>query len=205
VAAETSSLEGLNVPRVFVQHDDRFCTPSVVQDGAAFQRRAVEYLRAKGRRRVAHLSMEPWREVAEFEGALKDLGLEVRPYWNQGVPTGSVKYTAANTVNLLMQLEGEKRPDAIIIYDDNLIEHAGAGLLAAGVKVPEEIEVVAMCNFPVPVPSVFPVKRLGLDIRQLLAECFRTIDTQRRGETPPPIKKLPPLFEDELSEVAEWR
>jgi len=195
----TPALEQAGVPRVVTHSMLGFGLPMILPDGGSFLDRAVEYLVARGRRHIAHLCVDfPWYHMEEFEGEVKRRGVEVRPYWTQAIPLGTLFRTAASVVNLLMHLKGEDRPDALIIHDDNLVEHAVAGLLAAGVKVPQELDVVAHSNYPSPVPSVLPLKRLGFDCRQILVECLRVLQMQRRGEEPPAVTEVPAVFEDEL-------
>jgi len=129
-----------------------------------FARRAVEYLRGRGRRRIAHVRGDAVHvDPVAFSKELKRLGGEVRPYWVHLVPVGVNFRSASEIVNLLMQLEGGKRPDALVIHDDNMIEPVTAGLLRAGVKVPDDLEIVAHTNWPAPVASQLPMTRLGFD------------------------------------------
>ena len=187
------------IPRVAIENYPESASPMVFADETSFLDRSVEYLFSRNRRRIAHLYMDfSWVHLEEFEAALSQRGAEVRPYWIQPISVGPVFRGAAHVVNMMMQLEGDKRPDGLIIHDDNLVEHAVAGLLAAGVKVPDELEVVAKCNFPAPVPSMLPVRHLGSDLRLVMKECLRVIEMQRRGETPPAKTRLPALFEDEI-------
>ena len=92
----------------------------------------------------------------------------------------------------------EFRP-GLIIHDDNLIEHAVAGLMAAGVKVPDELQVVAKCNYPLQVRGPLPITMLGLDCRALIHRSLELIDEINNGGTPP--KWSPPvqaMFENEV-------
>ena len=102
-------------------------------------------------------------------------------------------------MHLMMSGKDGERPDAIFVTDDNLVEYATAGILDAGVRVPDEVEVVVHCNFPWPVPSIVPVRRIGFDARQLIAACIRSIDQQRATGTIPPPVAIPAQFEDELT------
>jgi len=45
------------------------------------------------------------------------------------------------------------RPDALVVADDNLVTCATQGIAASGVQVPGELDVVAHCNFPHPLPA----------------------------------------------------
>ena len=51
--------------------------------------------------------------------------------------------------------------------DDNLVPDATAGLVAADVRVPYDIEVVAHANLPHSTPSAVPARRIGFNVRQL--------------------------------------
>jgi DNA-binding LacI/PurR family transcriptional regulator len=97
-----------------------------------------------------------------------------------------------------MHGDAANRPDALIITDDNLVEHAQAGLIAAGIRVPDQVEVVEHCNFPWP-PSVLGTKRLGFDSHAILRACIDLIDRQRRNETVPGMTLVPAIFEEELA------
>jgi DNA-binding LacI/PurR family transcriptional regulator len=169
-------------------------------DSPAFARRAAEYLRQRQRRRAAILTI-PGRTSDRLPGGsllsvLTAAGIECPPHLQQAVDPHHPQW-ADNAARLL--LSGGDRPDALIITDDNLVEHASAGLVAAGVSVPGELDVIAHCNFPWPTPSVLPVRRLGYDAREVLRACIADIDAQRRGETLPATEQMIlPRFEDEL-------
>lgn len=193
----TPLMEGMTIPRVAIMWPTKICRmPAVYPDLRSFVDRALDSLAARGRRRVAVVGIGDiwWGEMGDyFVAGTKARGMEFRPYWAQMVDPSNAK----RAVHLLMHNEQKTRPDGLIIADDNLVEHATAGLLAAGARVPEDVEVVAHCNFPWPVPSVVPVQRLGFDARQIMAACLRTIDAQRRGESPPAFVSVGAQFEQE--------
>ena len=158
-----------------------------------FFERAVEYLSHR-RRKIAVVGAV--KDMALFDQLVRQRGLTTHPYWIHRI-SPMAPATAADVTHLLMHNEDD-RPDAIIIPDDNLVEHATAGLLAAGAKVPDDVEVVAHCNFPLPPPSMVPVKRLGFDVREILRRCLDNIDMERRGEKPPRVTLVPAVFEEEI-------
>jgi DNA-binding LacI/PurR family transcriptional regulator len=202
--AGTPALEQQGMPRVQDQAQPETDYPSIFMDTAgSFVTRALQYFTARGRRRIAHIQLlsEITKRRAAGE-ALARSGVELRPYWMQSVSAGSLYDTVPNVINVLMQLEGDKRPDAMVVHDDNLVEHVATGLMAAGVKVPDEVEVVAHFNYPSPAPSVLPMKRLGFDCRVFLRKCIEVLDMQRRGETPPARTAVAAVFDDELEGVA---
>ncbi len=190
------------IPNVFLHYGNKeIPKPAVLIDENDFLDKALGYMRSQGRRRVAHLRIEfPWEMVNQSAVDIKARGFEVKPYWIQGIPTGTLVHTAANVVHLMMRLQGEDKPDALIIYDDNLVDHAVAGLVAAGVKVPQDVEVLVKCNYPSPVSSVVPITLLGLDCCEVLRNALKIIDMQRNGQQPPDMLLMKTIFADKLNE-----
>ncbi len=166
--------------------------------------RAVEYFQQRKCRRVAALlpaiggrGGEELREATI--AAIQARGMATKPCWllplSPGAPEGARPCT-----QLLMQGKPGERPDALLIADDNFVEGATAGLLDAGLRVPEDVEVVAHCNFPLPARSLLPVCRLGYDARQILRTAIEVMECQRAGQAIPPESTIAAMFEDELEE-----
>jgi DNA-binding LacI/PurR family transcriptional regulator len=167
-------------------------------DTISFVERALEHLHALGRTRVALLGVpgHPPEFHKRFAECLKRYGMNTRPFWFQQV-TPSAPEPAQGVAHLLLHPGQRDRPDALIISDDNLVEHATAGIVAAGIAVPGDCAIVAHCNFPWPTPSALPMRRLGYDAREVLRVAVASIDRQRRGE-PAGSLVVPARFEDEL-------
>jgi DNA-binding LacI/PurR family transcriptional regulator len=199
--AHTPIVAGSTTPRVAIMWPKPGChVPAVYPDLSSFVDRALDALAARGRRRVAVVSNSPWWDQMEeaFLQGVKTRGMEFRPYWAQMVDVPN----ALRAVHLLMHDEQKTRPDGLIIADDNLVEHAVAGLLAAGVRVPADVEVVAHCNFPWPVPNVVPVLRLGFDARKVMAASLESLAAQRCGQSPPEFVRVKAQFEEETIQPA---
>lgn len=129
-------------------------------------------------------------------------GLEYRRYWDLNV--GPACYSAARTAtHLLMSLAPADRPDGLVIADDNLVEHTQAGLIDAGVRVPQDLGIIAYCNWPEPPAAIFPLTRLGFDMSALMRTCTSLIDRMRRGATAPERVQMKPVFEEEAALGAE--
>jgi len=197
--AGTVALEEPGIPRVLYQKAHGVDCPVIQFDGGSFLDLATEYLYSKGRHRIAHLcldyacmSMEA--SIAELRARISD----VRSYWVQLLRFGERLHGTKHVVELLMQLEGDKRPDGLIIHDDNLLEQATAGLVAAGVKIPEELEVVAHANFPSQLNSAVPIKRIGFDWCELLSRTLELLEIQMRGGKPPKSVLLGAKSEEDL-------
>jgi DNA-binding LacI/PurR family transcriptional regulator len=94
-------------------------------------------------------------------------------------------------MELLMQSGQPARPDGLIVSDDNLLTTASEGLVAAGVRVPKDLHVVALTNFPLLAPSAIPVTRIGFDIPAMLDLLVLRLEQVRRGEKPPEVTLAP--------------
>ncbi len=198
--ADTPTLLNVDIPCVLFQPVEGLKYPVLQVDGESFRDRAVEYLASKGRRRIAHLFLDyAWSSVDEFMAIARKCTPDVREYWIQPVRVGEKLHGTKQVANLLMQLEGDKRPDGLIIHDDNLVEEAVAGLISAGVKAPDDIEVVAHANFPSRLQLGMSVKRLGFDARVLLRKALDLLAMQRRKEAVPGKVLISSCFEEEIA------
>jgi len=203
VVENTPLLTEPGIPRVALMppQPGAFSNVGVVMtDNDGLIERALDYFVAKGRKRLGVMTTpsvlgEGLQKIRQKAVAR---GLETRPYWMQSVSETAPR-SAQATMHLMMSGKDGERPDAIFVTDDNLVEYATAGILDAGVRVPDEVEVVVHCNFPWPVPSIVPVRRIGFDARQLITACVRSIDQQRATGTIPPPVAIPAQFEDELT------
>ena len=162
--------------------------------------KALRYLASRGRRRVAILLPSFYDRgalpVDRLVRLAADCSLTTYRHWVQGVDITAPEW-AANSTEILCHC-GRQRPDALLIMDDNLVPDATQGLLNAGVRVPDDIEVVAHCNFPHPTRSAVPAKRIGYDVRHLLHLSVEMIERQRRGEATPSLVSIASHFDDEL-------
>jgi DNA-binding LacI/PurR family transcriptional regulator len=160
--------------------------------------RALDHLLSRGRKRIGFLTVTNTlpENLEFFESGVASRGMTTRPAWMQCVGWPEVRW-ASNCVQSMMQGARDERPDGLIIFDDNIQEHAAAGMMRAGVRVPEELEVVAHCNFPVSTASVLPLTRLGFDAGQILRLAIDHIDRQRQGKRVPALTLVPPRFEHE--------
>jgi DNA-binding LacI/PurR family transcriptional regulator len=170
--------------------------PSVYIDYQDFIDRSLDYVASRGRKRVAVIATPLSRfEAWAHASAKRDL---FHPqHWNLSVDVRWPE-TVQPIVQLLMSLPKGERPNALVIADDNLVEHSLAGLLKSGVQVPDELELVVHCNWPQPVPSVLPMRRLGFDVRQILNTAIDLVDAQRRGDLVAAHTPVPAFFEEDV-------
>ncbi len=187
-----------DLPRIAITlRPERHDFTPLLLDTVSFVDRALEHLHSLGRTRIAMLGVpgHPPEFHKRFAEGLRRHGMNTRPFWFQQV-TPSTPEPARNIAHLLLHPGQRDRPDALIITDDNLVEHATAGIISAGIHVPDDCALVAHCNFPWPTPSVLPARRLGYDAREVLRTAMNAIAAIRRGEAPGNLV-IPARFEDE--------
>lgn len=178
---------------------------SLGADGRLLYARAIAYLASRGRRRIALITvpglataehLAAWREMLIVQGLVHDQGL---------IQVMEQKHArwATNLALALFRGPAELRPDALVIADDNLVDHACAGLTQLGLRVPDDLDVVAHANFPLAAPAILPVTRLGFDVPQAFALAMELLARQQRGEAVPPVTVVHPRFADEPSQRSE--
>ena len=195
--AGTTVLTAEGLPRVALASAVAPGVEWIQPEGPSFVERAIAYLAARGRRRTAVILYEDVKDEA-IDGCLEEMrrqGLRTAPYWIHGVSLGTPRW-ARHCAHLMFRAGQKERPDSLIVWDDNLVEGATAGLVDAGVRVPDDVEVVAHCNFPWPTPSAVPAKRLGFDVRDALRACLSAVEGQRQGQ--PRASAWRVIFDDEI-------
>jgi len=184
------------IPSVAVKSSSVFGIPSVYPDLTALVEGSLDYLQASGRKRIAmigyDLSLVGKYSLQRFQADLAARGMTTRPFWNLQLSHNLADGVRA-CADLLMHCS--ERPDGIVIIDDNLVPNFTAGLLASGVRIPDDLEVVAHANFPWPTQSMVPVRRVGFDIHRMLELCVEIIAAQRDGKSVPELTLLPPCFQ----------
>ena len=189
-----------SLPKVAIYGGTTPDMPRVFIDRDSFVACSLDHLQQRGARAVAVLSnnTDRWEGFAE---AIEQRGFESKPFWR----LAGIGEAVTPLVRLLFDPDNARVPDSLIIADDNIVEHALQGLLAAGVAVPDRVKVVTHCNWPAPVPSPVPVTRLGYDVAQLLARCVEAIQHQRAGRPVPEVQRLEAVFEDGVRQPAPAR
>lgn len=167
--------------------------------GWEFLTRGLDYFAARGRKRIAFIDLpgSMWLQGTRLVEEVERRGLTTRPDWifpvNPQTPD-----IAEPITRLLMSLPVGERPDGLFVTNAYAVKQATTGLLAAGVRVPEDVEAVASADFPNLMPAVTPVKWLGTDLREGLRLAIELIDRQRRGETVAAFTESPNVFLEEL-------
>jgi len=170
-----------NIPRVIIGNEKgREDIPWITFRNHAFIEKSLDYLESRNCRRIAFI-LAPGLQGDFTEQLKKSFArrkLVFVPQWHQ-VCNLEYAEAAANVVRLLMSLPKSERPNAILVGDDNFIEPVCEGLKLAGIKVPEELEIVSHCNFPRTSLPTLPVKLIGYDIHGLLLRCLEILRLQK--------------------------
>ena len=170
--------------------------PTVTFDSAGLLANALDWFAANGRRRVAFIIGSSAQHTDELIAAVGARGMLTHRHWAQGVDLAHPHW-AATCAETLARINSPDRPDALLVEDDNLLPAASRGLLAAGVRVPDDILLAAHCNFPYPTPSSVPVKRFGHDMHDLFELCVSLVLRQQAGKPVPEFLLLPAYADDD--------
>jgi DNA-binding LacI/PurR family transcriptional regulator len=165
-------------------------------DGDAIIDRSLRHLAEKGCRRVAVIRVQG-AYSAVGPAFFERHGLTYRPQWVQVVERGDT-VVLATLVPLLMDYPAKQRPDGLLVMDDSLVDHVAAAVMAMGLTIGRDLQIVAHSNWPSRSPNVLPIRRIGFHVGDMLARCMEVIDLQRRGQTPPRVQSVSALFEDEV-------
>lgn len=184
------------VPRVVIAGESKHSIPSLDVDTVAFYRMAVAKLASLGRRRIAALIPEGPPQALVYQQALAEQGLESRPYWCCHVAGNMGPQAVASTTRLLLELDDSKRPDGLIVVDDNLVSPVLQAALASPLRVPEQLHIVAHCNYPLPHDNSLPMIQLGFDCQMFIDEALHWLVMQREGKQPPLRKLVQPRFQE---------
>jgi len=148
-----------------------------------------------GHRRLGLVVSPELESLAESFATSGEHGCEFRSHWLVLSPYG-FPGVARRAVELLMRLPASERPDALLVGDDNLCDATIEAVVAAGLRVPEDIAVASHTNFPRKVADPVPVLRAGYDVRHVLATCIDVLNRQRAGQALPPCTVIP-IHDDE--------
>ncbi|MFP4029487.1 MAG: GntR family transcriptional regulator [Candidatus Brocadiia bacterium] len=171
--------------------------PGITMDGDSYLARAVKLLQEADRDRVAVLTGTNDELRQKLRQQLDQTGMTTRDYWFVRINT-STPETAYDVAHLLMHEGQSIRPDGLIIADDTLVEPACAGLIAAGIRRPDQMSVVAHCNFPETPQVPIPVRFLGYDNVEMLKRAVDVLERQRKGEEVPLRTVVPPRSGKEI-------
>ena len=164
--------------------------PAIIS--ASYPGKVLSYLASHGRKRAAVLTVPELLEPTFVKGlpiVANRAGISLPSYWQQ-TANPFMPETARRCIQLLMRGSPQERPDGLFIMDDNFVEQATLGMLDAGLKVPEDVLVVAHGNYPLLPKTHVPVTWFGFDIPMILRALIECLDKQCRGEIVEPFQVI---------------
>ncbi len=161
------------IPKIFLSGYSKRDGFTIALDNKTLAFRAMKWLKDNGSRRVAVLAYGSDNPLLEHAKTLfARFGLETRPEWNLGFFEEGL---ADSLARLLFSLPQNRRPDGLFIADDNFTEHVARGIIAAGIRVPEDLKIISHCNWSMPPERFVPMELIGFDSRQIISEGIRMI------------------------------
>ena len=137
---------------------------TAVVDYAGMVRTAVARLVGAGRRRIAMLGHFRHDDpvVGVFEHSLADHGLPVRGEWIHGQDDWTGAEARWNAF-VKVWTAREDKPDGLVVTDDAVFDEVAKAILAAGVRVGDELMIAIHSNKGSGLHYPFPVIRLEFD------------------------------------------
>lgn len=163
-------------------------------DWPGFRRLAVGRLARAGCRRGtvlagAQLLSQP-RECAAWSALGDAAGMALPPEWMIGLDLGHPAM-AERVVRLLLDRDG-RRPDGILVADDNFLPAVLAGLAALDLAPGRDVALVSHANLPLAPDDDAAVPRIAFDARRMLQAAIDHFSRCQRGEPQPAEAVLVP-------------
>jgi len=197
-------LAGNSVPRLCVGVAGQVSLPHLpflCLDKALFVQRAIAWLQSQHCRRIVAISnaqadSAPWLQYLQPAVATAGMQLAEPPLLT--LPLDS------DLQDLIDSLFSHGQTvDAMVLCDDGLMGRIASALLLAGIAVPQQLQVVSRCCFPMHEYPLLPLTFLGLPAELLLATAMTVLDRIAAGNKPPAQLMLPVLFASEWQVVLD--
>ncbi len=158
-----------------------------------FYDRALKRLREVGRKNIAIIALantDVWEMIPRIKRCFSKHKLKWHDEWMQGAPLPGTEWARKN-VQLLFSANARIRPDALIVADDNLAPAVAAALRKLSVRVPDDLHVVSLCNYPT-IPKVdLDFEWVGYDLFQVLQNATELFRRLREGLSIPLSTRIP--------------
>ena len=160
-----------------------------------FVRTAVDQIRKSGCRRPAmvtiseqfHLTSEGnWREnefFRLFRSEVRKSGMEYREELVRGIHDESLYFHGGEQLNSfgfekcneLLALPEDRRPDALLVFPDQLITSVMLSVMKNGVKVPGELKLFLHRNWEIDEPLFLPATMIGISVDEVAAKMIENL------------------------------
>jgi DNA-binding LacI/PurR family transcriptional regulator len=181
----------------------RECPPRLEFRYADLVESAVRRLAERDARRVAVISNvipEPATEISSrqdvshfyeiFAETAASLGLETRPEWlihpASKKPNFEIERFGYEAIKTLWKRQD--LPDGLFIYPHTAVRGSLTALLELGVKIPEELQLVAHGNIETPILTPYPVDWITSSSHEIVQSMVKQIQTVLDGTPAKPIR-----------------
>ncbi len=193
------ALEHLNIPKVALTRDE---IPSFNRIGFDFSMMfsmGVEYLHKCGRSRLAVITnpeMMPTRTL-QCRQLAADYGISMPLEWELSISAWhNPEHWARNIVRLLFKSPQEKRPDGVIVGNENLLEPVVNALRMEGIEPGIDVDIATHTNFPTTRTKPCKLKRIGFDVYDTMKCCIEALEASGPGNFPVPLRLVAPVAEN---------
>jgi DNA-binding transcriptional MocR family regulator len=166
----------------------------IYPDIEGFRAEAIRQLAQRGRKRVAIITSTGYPPndpvIRQYQSEIEAAGMQTTPELIFSVSFNHLPWARIVT-RLFMQLPADKRPDAMIILDDNLTPAVLDGLREVQCKMPDDMLVVTLVNYPNDDPKIHGVIRIGVDMTGLLREIVHRIGLLKAKSPVPALSFYP--------------
>jgi DNA-binding LacI/PurR family transcriptional regulator len=131
-----------------------------------FLRKAVGYLVARGRRKLACVSWQGANFLEKFTTIANELGAVTDKAW-MGCDFHPNESGAGYSLMREMWGSGRVKPDALILADDVFFPDSALAISEMRIKVPEQMMVLTSSHFGSRMVAPFPVVQLATDSRKI--------------------------------------
>jgi hypothetical protein len=163
-------------------------------DIEGFRAEAIKQLAQRGRKRVAIITSTGYPPddpvIRNYQSEIEAAGMQTSPELIFSISFNHLPWARIVT-RLFMQLPAEKRPDAMIILDDNLTPAVLSGLRECQCRMPDDVLVVTLVNYPNDDPKIHGVIRIGVDMTGMLREIVHKIGLIRAKSPVPALSFYP--------------
>jgi len=191
-------VESLSIPAVGPY------TPFNINSGYPdLMRQAVQRLHTRGCRRLAMLAWGHDGLRDPFHDALAACGLEYRPEWVRHDLDPKLSGAGWEEFREIWFARRQK-PDGILVMDDLLFDEAAIAIRELGIRVPEQLRIVAHANKGAPRHYPFPVIEARMDPERYAVMLGDLLLARLRGEPVADARPTVPftLIEEDCITVA---
>ena len=157
----------------------------------------IETFAGRARRRLAMFGtfMQSGTLLRDVAFRAQDAGMRCEPEWIHALDPRSPDMARA-IARLLATLPAERRPDALFISDDHLVTATTAGLHDAGLRAPDDIDILCHANIPFPPPTCMPVAYVGYDVIDMMRTGLVSLTRLIAGHSVPARQPFLPILCD---------